>query len=117
MPRLSQTGALLLSLVTGASLWLSTAALTGRREAWDASAYWSVTYPLGLLAAALLGFLAPDRAWRWGLAIMLAQAVTLTIRSHDFGLLPLGLIMFGVLAVPLMLVARLAAGRRNRSPV
>jgi hypothetical protein len=46
---------------------------------------------------------------------MLAQAVTLTFAASSFGLLPLGLIMFGVLAVPPMVVARIAAGIRGRT--
>lgn len=111
MQRLDSRWAMVLSLVAGAVLWVATTALTGRREAWDASAYWTVTYPLGLLVAGLLGWLAPDRAWRWGLALMVAQAITMAILSREFGLLPLGLILFGVLAIPLILVGQLAARR------
>lgn len=111
MQRLSSRWAMISALVAGAVLWVATTSLTGRREAWDASGYWTVTYPLCLLVAALLGWLAPDRAWRWGMALMLAQAVTMAAMSREFGLLPLGLIMFGVMAVPLMLVGQLAAWR------
>lgn len=116
MPRLSSSLAMILSLAIGAALWLVTTTLTGRREAWDAPQYWTVAYPIGLVAAAVLGYLAPDRAWRWGLAIMLAQAVTMAGLSREFGLLPLGLIMFGVLAVPPMLLARFIAGLRGGTP-
>ncbi|HWA58257.1 MAG TPA: hypothetical protein VG692_13440 [Gemmatimonadales bacterium] len=112
MPRVSASRALVLSLFLGAGLWLATTTLTGRREAWDAPSYWTVTYPLCLVAAAAVGYLSPERAWRWGLAVMLAQAVTMAVLSREFGLLPLGLLMFGVLAVPPMLVARFAASRR-----
>lgn len=111
MQRLASRWAMVSALVAGAVLWVATTTLTGRREAWDAPAYWTVTYPLGLLVAGLLGWLAPDRAWRWGLALMVAQAITMAILSREFGLLPLGLIMFGVLAVPLILVGELAAWR------
>ena len=74
--------------------------LTGRREAWDAAAYWTMAYPAGIVVSAVLGYLATDRAWRWGLVLMLAQAVTLAVLARDFGLLPLGLVLFGVLALP-----------------
>jgi hypothetical protein len=100
--------------LAGVLLWLGTSALSGRREAWDSSLYWSVAYPLAIAIAGVLGYLATDRPWRWGLLIMLAQAVTLAAASSSFGLLPLGLILFAVLAVPPMLVARLAAGLRTR---
>lgn len=105
--------AYVLATVAGASLWLGTSALTGRREAWDASAYWSVAYPLGVALSAGLGFMNPVRPWRWGLVVMLAQAVTLTFTAAGFGLLPLGLILFGILAVPPMIAARLAAWMRR----
>jgi hypothetical protein len=114
--RISATHAgYLLSAVTGAILWLATSSLTGRREAWDSPQYWTVTYPLGIATSGLLGYLLPERAWRWGLVLMLAQAVTLTFAASSFGLLPLGLIMFGVLAVPSMIAARVAAGIRGRA--
>jgi hypothetical protein len=89
--------------------------VSGRREAWDSSLYWAAAYPLAIALAGVLGYLAVERPWRWGLVIMLAQAVTLAAASNSFGLLPLGLVMFAVLAVPPMLVARLAAGVRTRS--
>jgi hypothetical protein len=46
---------------------------------------------------------------------MWIQPVIMVLTSgSDFGLLPLGLIMFGVLAIPLMVVANIV-GRRRRS--
>jgi hypothetical protein len=104
----------LLAAFAGAVLWLATTALTGRREAWDSPHYWTVTYPLGIVISGLFGYLLPERAWRWGLVVMLAQAVTLAFAASSFGLLPLGLILFAVLAVPPMIVARVVAGVRVR---
>jgi hypothetical protein len=45
---------------------------------------------------------------------MLVQAVTLAIAASSFGLLPLGLIMFAVLALPPVSVATLAGRVRKR---
>jgi hypothetical protein len=109
MPTLASRSATAIALVSGAVLWVATTTLTGRREAWDAPVYWTVTYPIGLVISAILGYLSRDRPWRWGMALMLAQAVMMAALAREFGLLPLGLILFGVLAVPLMLVARGAA--------
>jgi hypothetical protein len=90
-------------------------AVSGRREAWDSPLYWSVAYPLCIVLAALLAYVAPERPARWAFAVMLVQAVVMVLTSgSDFGLLPLGLIMFAVLAVPPLLVARLAASVRLR---
>lgn len=109
---LSAHSALVIAGVAGVLLWTGTTLLTGRREAWDAAAYWTMAYPAGIVVSAVLGYLATDRAWRWGLVLMLAQAVTLAGLARDFGLLPLGLVLFGVIALPPMLAATLAARRR-----
>jgi hypothetical protein len=99
----------------GALLWLATMAASGRREAWDSPLYWSVAYPLCIALAALLGYAAPERPWRWGLAVMLVQPVVMVLTSGgDFGLLPLGLILFAILALPPIIAARLCSRLRPR---
>ena len=97
------------SIGGGVLLWVATMAVGGRREAWDSGLYWIVAYPLAIVLAAWLGYEFPHRAWRWGLAIMLAQAVTLAVTSLEFGMLPLGLIVFAILSLPLMAAAALVA--------
>src|SRR3546814_7146991 len=67
----------------GTLLWLAAMAASGKREAWDSGLYWIGAYPLAILLAAWLGYEFPRRAWRWGLAIMLAQAATLAVTSLD----------------------------------
>ena len=99
-------------------LWLAAMAAGGRREAWDSGLYWIGAYPLSILLAAWLGYEFPRMAWRWGLAIMLAQAVTLAVTALDFSMLPFGLIVFSILALPLVgaavLTARLTRRRESR---
>jgi hypothetical protein len=99
----------------GALLWLVTIGISGKTEAWDSSLYWTVAYPLAIALAGGLGYWAPEKPWRWGMAVMLAQAVALAVASSDFGLLPLGLILFSVLALPAVGLARLMAKIRLRS--
>jgi hypothetical protein len=111
---LSATNAYLCSAISGLTLWAGTSALTGRREAWDAGVYWIVAYPAGIVIAGLLGYLSPRRAWRWGVTLMLVQPLTMAFSASDVGLLPLGLIVFAVLALPPAAIAALAAGLRNR---
>jgi len=95
----------------GASLWTATTLLTGRREAWDASAYWSYAYPACVLIAGLIAGLAPaSLPWKIGLSMMCAQAVALAFFARSFTLLPLGLILFAILGVPVMLGAMLGRG-------
>lgn len=102
------------AIAGGALLWLVAAVASGKREAWDASVYWTVAYPLSIALAGVLGYRVPGKPWRWGLAVMWAQALVLIVSGSDFGLLPLGLIMFSILALPAIFVATLAARFRLR---
>lgn len=101
-----------IAITGGAVLWQTTAALSGRTEAWDDPYYWSVTYPLSIILAGWLGYLFPQKPWRWGFSVMFAQAGMLMISSSSFGLLPLGLILFGVLALPASGFAQIIARLR-----
>jgi hypothetical protein len=76
--------------------------------------YWVAAYPAGIVVSFVLGYLVPDRPWRWALALMWCQAATLAVLAASFGLLPLGLILFGVLAVPPAGAGALAAVLRRR---
>jgi hypothetical protein len=114
-PPTTDTQPYLIALLGGASLWLLTALISGRGEAWDAPMYWTVTYPLAILLAAVLGYRAPRRAWRWGLAVMLVQAPVLLLTSGgSMSLLPLGLALFAILALPAIAAAEFAAAMRRR---
>jgi hypothetical protein len=103
------------AFIGGALLWLLTAYLTGRHEAWDSSAYWIITYPLSLCFSAWLGYQTPPSAWRWGFCIMWAQAFALCITQQELGLLLLGLILFAILGIPAAGAAQLAAKLRLRT--
>jgi hypothetical protein len=114
MADLSDKQAYCIAIAGGTILWVATTAVSGRGEAWDSLLYWSAAYPLGIAIAGVLGYVATDRPWRWALALMLAQALTLAITTLSFGLLPLGLILFGVLAAPPAGAAAAGAYLRRR---
>jgi hypothetical protein len=103
------------ALAGGALAWLLTMVVSGRTEAWDSPVYWSAAYPACLALAAAQAYFTPDRPWRWALAIMLVQPLVMIVTSGgSFGLLPLGLVLFGVLAIPALLAAHAAAWVGNR---
>ena len=68
----------------------------------------------GLSARRRAGFLEPKRTWRWGLAPLAGQFFAMLLMVGPGNLLPLGVIVFGVLAIPPMIVARLAAYVQSR---
>ena len=98
-----------LALVAGAANWQYTSEVAQGREPWDKLLYWQVSYPTLLLAAFLLGMAWRERPWRWALLLMAGQAIwALLVAVAQDGvptLLPLGLVMFAILAVPCVLAA------------
>ncbi|MEI7430960.1 MAG: hypothetical protein WCL27_10945 [Betaproteobacteria bacterium] len=105
-----------LAIVVGAALWLTTVELSGKSEAWDSAIYWELAYPLALLTCALLGRAYPKRSWRWALVLFEAQLVAMCLRNGEFGsLLPLGVVLFAILALPGMLVAMFTARLSRKS--
>lgn len=106
---------LTVAFVFGAALWFIASALTGKREAWDASAYWAVAYPVAIIVSALLGYFYPERPWRWAIVLFEAQALAMCIRNGELGnLLPLGVVLFAVIALPAVVAAKLASLRSRR---
>lgn len=100
-----------IAIVAGAVLWTLTAALGGRTEPWDSPLYWSVAYPLAILLAGALGYVFPQRPWRWAVVLMFMQAAVMLFSGSGFGLLPLGLIFLAVLSLPAVAFAAFAARR------
>jgi hypothetical protein len=67
------------------------------------------------MLAGVLGYRAPGRAWRWGLAVMLVQAPVLLLTSGgSMSLLPLGLALFAILSLPAIAAATFGAKIRMR---
>jgi hypothetical protein len=83
--------------------------LSGRREAWDSAMYLSVGIPVLCFASAVCGFLEPANVWRWGLVPMLGQALWMFASQELGNLWPLGLVAFGIFAIPLIIAARTGA--------
>jgi hypothetical protein len=104
-----------MAIGAGAVLWTLTAITGGRTEPWDSPGYWSVAYPLAVVLSGGLGYVFPQNAWRWTVALMFMQVPVMIFGGSGFGLLPLGLILLGVLSLPAVALASLAAKLRLRS--
>ena len=112
MPDASPLRPFVISLGAGAVLWAATAIATRRIEPWDAGAYWTISYPLAIVLAGALGYFYPQRPWRWAVAIIFMQVPVMLVGGAGFGLLPLGMVLLGVLCMPPVLVAAVAARMR-----
>jgi hypothetical protein len=104
-----------LSIAAGAILWMAGSAISDRREAWDSGLYWMIFYPAAIAVCGLHGYLFPERPWRWCAALFAAQFATMALLSGEIGnLAPLGLVMFGILALPAIGLAKIASGMRRK---
>jgi len=106
-----------IAIVGGLLLMFAAVEVSGRREAWDSGIYWAVFYPISIVACGVLGYLFSERAWRWAPAFFLGQCVAMLLRNGELGnLFPLGLILFGILSLPGVAVAKLGAKLKGRAP-
>jgi peptidoglycan/LPS O-acetylase OafA/YrhL len=104
-----------LVIVVAVAVWLLAWLLLGRKEAWDHPSYFSVSIPVMSLVAGYAGYGAKIRAWRWPLTLIIAQVAAALLLNGFGNLFPLGVIVFVVLAAPMMLAASVGAwlGRRK----
>ena len=99
-----------IAAIIGVALWIAASLTSGKREAWDSAVYWAGAYPLALAACAYLGYRFPERTWRWPVALFGAQVLPLAIISDGIGSLwVLGAVFLGVLALPGIVLAKIAS--------
>jgi hypothetical protein len=108
----SPLGTGLLLAATGLIAWLSLSVWSGLaadeafrlREAWDLPAYLYVGVPIMALAAAIAGFVQPERPWRWSFWL---------VGGHQLGLLVTGVGMqsgLSLILLTIILAVLLAVG-------
>ena len=105
------------AVTAGIIVWIVVSKISHRSEAWDSQWYFTIGVPVVCVVSAMLGFIEPNRPWRWGSAPLAGQFVWMLVTQGPGNLLPLGIVVFGVLAIPSMLTARLGAvvGKMLRS--
>jgi hypothetical protein len=95
-------GPLVIAVAVGIAVGVAVETFVGKpgREAWDSEQYWTVGLGLLFSAALVGGFVARCKPWLIGYAPFAGQAVTMAAESGEFGLLPLGLMLMGVVGLP-----------------
>jgi len=97
------------AFVSGIGVWALVSALSGRQEAWDSEWYLRLGVPVLCLVTGVLGFIEPQHVWRWGILPAAGQAAGMYVSQEIGNLWPLGLIAFGILALPTVIAAKLGA--------
>jgi hypothetical protein len=102
----------------GILVWVVVSAVASKREAWDSPLYFVVGIPLLCVVAAVLALIEPDHPWKWAVVPLAAQAAWMFMAQGFGNLAPLGVLFFGVLAIPLFIAARIGAflGKRRAKP-
>jgi hypothetical protein len=112
---LSRRALLLLCVITGIALELGVHAVSGRREAWDSAAYWTIGLPTVCLASIAFGFLSRDRDWLSTVVIVPSQVLTMMVTNGDIGgLWPLTVALSSILSAPFVVAAFIASRFRPK---
>jgi hypothetical protein len=102
------------SALGGLALWTVAATLAGGREPWDTGAFWTVYWPVAIALSFTLGTLFPRRAWLWSFVVMAMMMPVMLWNGSGLSLLPLGMALMAVLAIPGSLAGRAGARLRLR---
>jgi len=107
-----------ISFITGLAVCLVITLMSGRKEAWDAPAYFIIGIPVMCLVVFALGYRFPQRAWRWALCMAVGQSVAMVLGGGSASLWPLAIIAMIVVSLPQFIVAMIAGGiaRKRVSP-
>jgi hypothetical protein len=103
-------------VLTGMALELTVHALSGRREAWDSAAYWTIGLPITCVASIAFGFLSRDRDWLSAVVIVPSQVLTMLVRNGEIGgLWPLTVALSSILSAPFVVAAFIGSRFRSKS--
>jgi hypothetical protein len=100
--------------LAGLMICMAISLATGRREAWDAGAYYSVGIPIMVLLIFAIAWVFPDRPWRWTLAMAAGQSLSAFLQGSSLSLFPIAIVFMMVISVPQFISGYLAA-RWSRS--
>ncbi len=99
-----------ISFITGLAVCQVITLMSGRKEAWDAPAYFTIGIPVMCLVVFALGYRFPQRAWRWALCMAVGQSVAMVLGGGSASLWPLAIIAMTVVSLPQFIVAMIAGG-------
>ncbi|TCP83619.1 hypothetical protein C8J42_1181 [Sphingomonas sp. PP-CE-1A-559] len=85
--------------------WSFACWVTGTNEPWDADAYWRSWYPASLCLAGIAGLMFKGRGWMAGAILTFAQLPVMWMNTATGPLLPAGLMVLCLLAMPAVAIS------------
>ncbi len=105
------------SFIAGLAICLLITVTSGRKEAWDASEYFTIGIPVMCLVIFVISYKFPQRAWRWALSMAVGQSAAMVLGGGSASLWPLAIIAMTVVSLPQFIVAKVASGiAQKRTP-
>lgn len=104
------------SFIAGLAICLLITMISGRKEAWDAPAYFSIGVPVMCVVIFAVSHRFPQRTWRWALSMAVGQSVAIVMGGGSASLWPLAIIAMTVVSLPQFVVAMIAgriAGKKS----
>lgn len=93
------------SFLCGLVMYVAITMATGRNEAWDDGFYYSAGIPFMCIAVFIIGYLFPEKPWRWALGMAGGQMVGALLNGSSLSLLPFALIFMVVISIPQFIAA------------
>lgn len=93
---------------------MAVALASGRGEAWDAAAYYTVAIPIMVVLVFIIAWVFPDRPWRWTIAMAVGQSLSAFLQGSSLSLFPIAMIFMTVISIPQFAAGYLGA-RWSRS--
>jgi hypothetical protein len=100
--------------LAGLMTCMAIALATGRREAWDAGAYYSVGIPIMVVLIFFIAWVFPERPWRWTLAMAAGQSLSAFLQGSSLSLFPFAIVFMTAVSAP-QFIAGYIASRWSRS--
>ena len=106
----------LIAAAAGIFVWAAVSTTTSRTEAWDSPLYFTAGIPFLCVVSGLLAFIEPKRLRRWAVIPLASQALWMLLTQGFGNMAPMAVLVFAVLAIPLLAGAWIGAffGKRSR---
>jgi len=98
--RMKARTALMIVVILGVALELVVSGISATAEAWDASSYWSVGYPVAVILCGALGYSSPTHWQNHGPLLLGAQWLTMALGKAPGPHMIVGLAFAAALSVP-----------------
>lgn len=113
--------ALVAAAAIGILTWVGISIASLEAEAFDDETYFTIALPIVALVCAYLGFTVPVKPWRYGLVAIGMHGLALVYLAAvgpELSMLPVGLAILGVIAIPMCLAGMVGARahRQSRPP-